>query len=241
MDAQIIYIYHNCFCLHLGKLTLLFDYPDDCHLTKEMKDIVLSNIEDRQLYIFYSHSHQDHFNPKIQKLSQYAQKSYFIVSDDVPDLYPNSIPDESLIVEPEQTYSYQDIDIETLPSNDLGVAFLLSLQGINLYFGGDLANWLWPNLPEKGKEITESFFQECLDYLKQYHLHIAFSDVDKRLENFAGGLQFIKTLQPEVFVPMHTFGHTEWLEDFRRKINASAPGKIFYYQQTGDRITVSFG
>jgi L-ascorbate metabolism protein UlaG (beta-lactamase superfamily) len=219
-------------------MTFLFDYPDDTLLSPELIDLVYAEINDTDLYVICSHSHDDHYNSDVNSLRHYARKVRYILSEDIQDLYPDTVPQDSLIVEPEDTYSFDELTILTLPSNDLGVAFLISVQEKNIYYGGDLANWCWPNMPQQAQEVTAQFFRECLESLQEYDIHIAFSNVDKRLDNMAGGVQCIEILKPHYFVPMHTFGNIEWIEDFQKKIEIpqthifqySSPGDTFYFE-----------
>ncbi len=233
MIGQIVYIYHSCFCLHIDDKTFLFDLPDNSLLTPELIDLVQAEINDSQLYVFCSHSHEDHYNREIWSLDHYARQTRYVLSEDIQDLFPDTVPDNSLIVEPEDSYSCDDLTIVTLPSNDLGVAYLISFQGKNVYYGGDLANWCWPSMPVRAQEITSQFFRECLESLAEYEINIAFSNVDKRLDNMAGGVQCVEILKPDLFVPMHTFGNTEWIEDFHKNIDGSDI-EIFQYTSPGD-------
>jgi len=233
MNGQLVYIHHSCFCLHIDQRTFLFDFPDNSLLTPDQIDLVHSEIKDSELYVFCSHSHEDHYNKELIGLDNFAYQARYILSDDIQDLFPDTVPLNSLIVEPEDSYSCDDLTITTLPSNDLGVAYLISFQGKNIYYGGDLANWCWPNMPKQAQEVTSQFFKECLESLTGYNINIAFSNVDKRLDNLTGGVQCIEILRPDIFIPMHTFGNTEWIEDFHKNIEVPNVA-IFQYTSPGD-------
>jgi len=235
MQAKITYVYHSCFLVELNGRTLLFDYPAEVHLSRQARDLVQERISGADLYVFYSHSHEDHFEPKARHILDSARAVKFIVSDDVPDLYPGSVPRDALVVEPDEEYELGDMRIKTLMSNDLGVAFIIRLPGAGIYYGGDLADWAWETLDEKALAFTENFFREALERVKAESVDIAFSNVDKRLANLAGGPRFVREVKPRLFVPMHTFGNVHWLDDL--VVQAGDAGStIFIYKKTGDEM-----
>jgi L-ascorbate metabolism protein UlaG (beta-lactamase superfamily) len=236
MRAEIVYIHHNCFILGLGRKTLLFDYPDPSHLPQNAALEVSRRIEGTDLTVFISHCHADHFDPDIMHVTDSAARCSYVVSDDVPDMFPGSVPDDALVVEPDQTYEFMDMRILTLESNDLGVAYLIEDQA-TIYYGGDLADWAWDNLPRESLAASRSFFRDALARLKDRAIDVAFVNLDARLPNLAGGLEFALTVRPRIFAPMHAFGSIAYLGDHRAAIDAMGVTP-FIYRHTGDIMTV---
>jgi len=236
MRAEIIYIHHNCFVLGLGSKTLLFDYPDPSHLSQSASLEVIRRIKGTDLTVFISHCHADHFDPDIMHVTGSAARCSYVVSDDVPDMFPGSVPDDALVVEPDQTYDFMGMRIETLESNDLGVAYCIEAEA-RVYYGGDLADWSWEGQTRESLAATRSFFQEAMERIAERAIDIAFVNLDARLPNLAGGLDFAQRIRPRIFTPMHAFGSIDYLGDHRAAIEAMGVTP-FIYRHTGDSMVV---
>ncbi len=238
MDVEITYLYHSCFSVEADDKILLFDYPGrEVSEAEERK--LRSRIDGRELYVFVSHSHGDHFSSDITKFSGDAKKTHFILSDDVP-LAGLSIDLDDVFkkVRPETNYSWGSLEVKTFESNDAGVAFLIELDGKNIYYGGDLAKWDWPEWGEKKRKEHVEVFDETLRHLREKDIDLAFSNMDERLSSWAGPIEFIEKVEPRYFVPIHTFGNEEWINDLVEK-DFEARTEIFHYEKPGDEIVWS--
>ncbi|HBE79606.1 MAG TPA: hypothetical protein DDW65_17790 [Firmicutes bacterium] len=240
MQAEISYIFHNCFVLKLNRKTFLFDYPSDNYLSENIRNVLQAKIQNSDLYILASHNHQDHFNRNISELAANTRKTTYILSKDIIKKNRSfETMADCFCVAPDQSYRINDLEIYTFRSNDQGVAFLICCNGLNIYFGGDLANWDWGNLTAQEHRLLVDYFAEVLTKLKQRPVQIAFSNTDPRLNNWAGAAQFIDTIKPNLFVPMHTFGETQAISRFLAEHPQPVTG-FFQYHQTGDTITLEF-
>jgi L-ascorbate metabolism protein UlaG (beta-lactamase superfamily) len=243
MECRITYIYHNCFALEIEQDLFLFDYPDEKFLGRNFDSLLRSLMTNHSVYIFISHGHRDHFTSAISKFADYSDRVRYIISSDIPESDPDQkLPDDALIAEPDQEYNLDHLKIGTFRSNDVGVAFLINRQPNKIYFGGDLANWNWDELDDASRQAMETYFDEVLTQLKAEKIDIAFSNADKRLPNWAGGLEFIEKVKPRAFIPMHAFGMIKNLSDFNRQAIISTKkhnGLIFCYSQPGDVFSVS--
>lgn len=236
MKGTIIYIHHNCFILKESSRTFLFDYPGESYLTPRMREIATNELRGSQAFIFVSHSHQDHFNPKIVDLAKLTANARMIISDDILKSHPRLEKAENcLIVKPEAVYELDEVKITTFSSNDLGVAYLIQSGNLTIYFGGDLAKWSWDEFTPEERRWMEEHFQKTIDSLAKHRIDIAFENTDSRLPNWAGAADFISTVQPELFVPMHTFGDLDSLGRFVQELGP-AQSKIFQYRETGAKI-----
>lgn len=241
MQVSVVYIHHNCFVLTLPGRTLLFDYPEDVHLPDDGPDMVRRLVRGTDLTVFISHGHADHLNGDLASVTREAGSVRYVLSDDVEDMRPDAVPDngEVLMVEPDEKYEFHDISIETLMANDLGVAFMVEVDGVRIYYGGDLAEWIWDSASEAEAEFTARFFRESLERVRAFEPHVAFSNVDKRLSNLAGGEEACRTIEAPLFVPMHTFGDLSALESFEVSVE-DVETRVFRYLGPGSRISVSF-
>lgn len=241
MRIAITYIHHNCFILKTDSRAYLFDYPGDAHLPDGAEALVRERVADSDLTVFVSHSHDDHLNADIVSMASTATSVRYVLSDDVEDMRPEVIPTgkDVLIVEPDETYEFGSMTIETLMSNDLGVAFLVEDGAFRFYYGGDLAKWVWKTASEREQAATSSFFREAMERVQGFRPHVAFSNVDRRLENLAGGAEAYRDTGAAVFVPMHTFGDTTYLSAFRDQVGEGG-SRLFIYERTGDTEHFSF-
>lgn len=246
MDLSVTYVYHNCFCITLGNRALVFDFPDREHRNAKVADVVSKTLEGRDATVFFSHSHADHCSAEIIDIARVATSANYILSYDVPDMIPELDLPEAVVVEPGddpaggipgEVYTAGDLHISALESNDLGVAFFIRINKLRLYYGGDLAEWIWPESDASGTAHTRSFFGHSLDAIRAFSPDLAFSDCDLRLPNLAGFERFAHTVQPKVLVPTHDFGNPTGVCDAASKIKLPKT-TIMTYAQTGD--TVSF-
>lgn len=241
MNIKITYIHHNCFVLETSSRSYLFDYPGDDHLPEGAEERVRRAVAGADLAVFVSHSHDDHLNGDIVSMTTSAKSVRYILSDDVEDMRPDAIPQtgEVLIVEPDEKYEFGGMKIETLMSNDLGVAFLVEDGDFRFYYGGDLAKWIWKSASAREQSATTSFFKEAMESVQAFKPQVVFSNVDKRLENLAGGAEAYRDTGAAVFVPMHTFGDTGYLTAFREQVGEGKT-TLFFYQESGDSGEFAF-
>ena len=235
MRAQVVYIFHNCFVIHVGERTLLFDCPAPQYLPKRSAAALAPELRGRDVTAFVSHSHTDHCHPDLASVCAGAAGARFVFSDDVAELYPQSVPPGALVLEPDQAAELDNICIETLASNDLGLAFLLEVDGLRVYHGGDLAAWVWDTASAAEQAFTAGFFSAALERIAARPVDIACTNVDRRLPNLAGGPEFARRVRPRLLVPMHAFGRTAWLADAAPAL-AAGGSSVFLYRRPGDRV-----
>jgi L-ascorbate metabolism protein UlaG (beta-lactamase superfamily) len=236
MKVEITYIYNNCFVVKFPDRVFLFDYPDDNFINREIRQQVAAKIEGSNLFIFTSHGHRDHFNPKMTQLGEQAASVTYILSHDIlkSHLKLGNLP-SAVVTGPNQSYRVNDLEITTFESNDLGVAFLIHSDQFNIYHGGDLANWIWEEDTVQEQQRMGSYFQAALQKLGQGKVRIAFSNTDQRLANWAGAWEFIEKVKPALFIPMHAFGDTQSLLKFKSEISKTDT-EIFFYSRSGDTM-----
>lgn len=234
IEIKITHVFHNCFVLKAPGIVLLFDVPAARFRRKSQLEALERAIHGEDVIAFISHSHTDHFDSELRKTCSCAASLKIIVADDVVDMFPEFNGSDLFIVEPDKDYLYSGLKIETLMSNDLGVAFIIHLaNGLTVYFGGDLARWDWEEAPAAQREFAASFFKNALRRIAAHKIDIAFSNVDKRLKSLAGAPDFVRAVNPGVFIPTHAFGRTSWLEGINEKLGLEAE-HCFIYRKAGD-------
>jgi len=203
---KIEYIYHSGFTVETDNYFLVFDYY------KGKIDIK----KDKEIIIFSSHSHGDHFNPEILKWQNENPKIQYVFSSDI-----SIKPEPNIhIMEPYESLSLHNVTIHSFGSTDLGLSFLVKADGKNIFFAGDLNWWLWPNDTDEEKLAMEKEFKEEIEKIKGNSIDVAFFPVDPRLkENYSiGGKYFIEKLKPKYFVPIHFWNRFNTTLDFIKDV-----------------------
>lgn len=208
IKAKIHYIYHSGYTLETSNAFLIFDYYKHPTSSKNFPNENIISPENlkskKKVFIFSSHSHGDHFNPEILKWQQYNNNTEYILSSDIEikDMKPNY----TMISEGEEK-TIKDIYVKAYGSTDIGISFLVKVDGLTIFHAGDLNWWYWKEDSLEERTLAEKAFKENIKTIKaqQNNIDIAFFPVDSRLEEFyyLGGEYFIKELRPKLFIPMH--------------------------------------
>ena len=233
MSAQITidYLGHSGFLAETAGCLLLFDYyRGDLSVLEEKP-------ADKPLYVFVSHVHGDHFNPQILKLDDGSRPVRFVFSFDlegnvpfVPGARKGSFENartgsgESgiMFLEADRTYRISvtgdaGITVETLLSNDEGVAFLVDTGDAVLYHAGDLHWWNWEGEDPEWLAREERIYKTELEKLRGRRIDAAFVVLDDRLEdNYAQGLKYLLSVcSPRYVLPMHFWEDMAVIDRFR--------------------------
>ena len=204
---KVTYLYHSGFAVETANHFLVFDYWRNTPAKGGLSDGVINpeELKDKNVIVFASHRHKDHYNEVIHSWQEVIKDCRIILSDDI-----NS-KDGALMVSPRGRYEADDYILRTFKSNDEGVAFLVTIDGINIYHAGDLNWWHWEG--EKGswnEDIKKSYIQE-IDSIGNEVIDLAFVPLDPRLNlQYSWGLDyFMKTTNTNVVIPMHFGRKTE--------------------------------
>ena len=196
---KVTYIYHSGFLIGTGNTALLFDY---------YRGRIPSLPADTELLVFASHGHGDHFNPDIFRLADIYPKVRYYLSDDIrKESVPENVLSRTVFVGPWERITEEAEDgsarrIETLKSNDLGVAFTVEAEGHSFYHAGDLNDWWWDGGPED-LELQDLYRSE-LSKIRGRHFDAAFIPLDPRLQRPELGIaDFLGEAGAEVIFPMH--------------------------------------
>ena len=182
---KVNYIHHSGFIVETKKNILLFDYYSENNNIQ----INLDKYKNKKIFIFSSHSHSDHFDKKIFDFRNKTQNIKFILSDDISNKYNNS---DVIFVKPHCKYKIDEISIETLKSNDMGVAFIVESDNKIIFHSGDLNWWHWNGEPDNWNKNMEISFKSEIEIIKDKKIDLAFIPVDPRLEeNYILSINYI--------------------------------------------------
>lgn len=220
-EIDIWYLYHSGFAIKTLHHFLVFDYYPGNTKTfwGDLKDGLLNPIDlkEENLFVFSSHSHYDHFNKNILELKDHVDHIHYILSDDIA--ISNQFDKLNILkVHPYQSYQCEDLSITTLRSTDAGVAFLIKVDGITIYYAGDLNWWHWNGEEQRINKTMGEDYKHEIDSLIDKHIDIAFVPLDPRLEeHYILGVDYVmNTLHPDHLFPMHFADQYEvftWLEE----------------------------
>ena len=145
------YLHHSGFQIETKHSVLLFDYYTQNGMFDRVNE---GDFPHKKFYIFVSHGHGDHYDPAILR---WADRAHYILSDDVE--LPKDFKGEVTWVKPHQKLTVDDLEIETLASNDQGVAFVVKVAGKRTVFhAGDLNWWHWNG---ESEEFNKHFEINC--------------------------------------------------------------------------------
>ena len=189
---KVTFIEHSGFMVEMEQNVLLFDY---------YQGEIPSFDGSKTLFVFASHSHADHYNPVIWKLKEQYKDIHYILSDDIKD------NKGAVVMKAHEKKEVAGIEIETLRSNDMGVAFLVKAEGKMIYHAGDLNWWHWNGEPEEDNEYYKKTFQDEMKYLEGKKIDLAFMLLDPRQEDkYCWGMNyFLEHTDSKVVFPMHCF------------------------------------
>ena len=229
---KVTFIRHSCFMVELEKSILLFDWwKGDLPVIDPEKD----------LYVFVSHGHEDHYSENIWTLRETYPVQYILFEEVAPEegegkKMANTARGDILRVVPHQQYDlpgYRQniaaangsdtpaLHIETLLSTDQGVAFLIQTEGKTIYHAGDLNVWYWDDEPEEDNRWQIQTYKEEMARLADKHIDVAFVPMDPRLGDHAvrAAVCFLERTDCDIMFPMHYWGRdkkiAEYLKDPR--------------------------
>lgn len=200
MKTEVTFIQHSGFSVSLNQHLLLFDY---------YRGQLPGNAAKKHKYsvAFASHSHGDHYNPKIFNLSDYNPGSRYVLSYEIDKKLDNSM----VQMKPGDRWVQPDIEVYAFGSTDIGVSYGIICEGVKIFHAGDLNLWSWKEV-STDEEIADAYhmFAQELDQIALFmdEFDIAFFPVDPRLriDCEEGAKMFLDAIKVNHLFPMHLWG-----------------------------------
>ncbi len=221
---------------------LVFDYPDFdvlSHVGLFSQEIEIRPYlaPKKKVFFFSSHSHPDHFNPKVLTLVKELPDSRFIFSYEVLNIFPDfsrDMEDRCSALMPADSIAIDETKIHALPSTDIGVSFFIEHNGTNIFFPGDLALWLWEDLKEQTRDYIEKTFKDTIMDVKERKPDILFVVVEPNLKDlgWGGAVYAVKNLMPSLIVPIHLGRQYSVIYEFKKTLPEGS--EVFSYRRAGD-------
>lgn len=208
---NVTYFNHSGFSVETENKVLIFDYYSQGGRFDYFDP---KNYIGKDIIFFVSHNHDDHFDSRIL---HWADKASYVISDDIK--LQTNFRGEVLYVEPNQRYSFQGMMIETLRSNDEGVAFIVEVDEKVIYHGGDLNWWHWNGESDAFNDGTANSYQEEMQKIKGKKVDVAFIPADLRLEDkYCWAIDyFMDEIGAVAVFPMHFWGNFQVCQMLKEK------------------------
>lgn len=202
---KITFVYHSCYVIELNDKVLVFDY---------YKGNLPKIDANKKVYFFVSHSHYDHYNEKIFDIYPDNECKYILSSDCF------ALPSENVNVALiDELLEIDDIKLKTFKSTDLGVAYLVYVDGICIYHAGDLNAWCFEDYDLEYLQDMKNAYVDEIKKLADEDIDIAFIPLDGRLGKYANlGIDlFVEHNQPKIIFPIHMGDNYDVVKDYLLK------------------------
>ena len=131
-----------------------------------------------------SHSHYDHFNREVLSWSARRPDIVYVFSRDIQLSAGETRPRTIHWMEKGDVVQDDFLEIRAFGSTDIGVSFLVKVEGKTVFHAGDLNNWHWMDeSPEAEWKHDEAFFLRELEDIATYtdRMDVVLFPVDPRL------------------------------------------------------------
>lgn len=234
----VTYYHHSGFSVASGDVLLIFDYWTGKE--KKLPERFQINMDlltrYREVYVFISHGHVDHFDPVVYEWALYAPMQY-VIAEGMPDKA------HGMRIAPGGKAKLSDrVTVNAFGSTDDGVSFLVELDGVKFFHAGDLNFWHWREV-STAKEIEEAdkdFRAEVAPLIGE-DIDVCFFPVDPRMGMHfdAGANYFMMTVKPRLLLPMHFWGRSDVIVEFARR-SRSRETEIVPMVNQGQQIELEF-
>lgn len=211
----ITFLAHSSFLLELPALAMLFDFQGG----------VLPGLPPKPLLVFASHRHEDHFTPDIFRLDDGAREVRLLLGKDLKltekrmerwGLTPETAAKCLVLEGNEKVCPMDGVTVETLPSTDEGVAFLITAAGRTIFHAGDLNWWHWEGEDKAWNNSMAASFRRYCEPLRGREIDLAMLPLDPRqgVDGYRGAKYYLETACIRRFLPMHQWGRFAFTDDF---------------------------
>ena len=235
--TRVTFLDHSGFLVELPTVTLLFDW---------WKGKLPAMRPGFPLLVFSSHRHEDHFKPEIFTLDADA----FLLGSDLR-LTPRNLEKWGVSEEKaarctrlgkhDTVTPLPGVTVETFPSTDEGVAFLVTADGQAVFHAGDLNWWHWEGEDPSWNRNMEVNFKRYTEPLRGRRMDIAMLPLDPRLgeDGFRGPKYFLELADVRRFLPMHQWGDFGFTKQFlscyttfkRQTVYVNRTEQIFTFEE----------
>ncbi len=225
---KVTYLSHSGFLIETERHRLVFDlFRGTPELPADGKSVIF----------FVSHFHEDHYSKKIYAFAERPDTQY-VLSREVSGAPPEAVV---TFVRPHEDIEVGGVRVRTLRSTDVGVAFLVDVDGETVYHAGDLHLWAWSGASAEQNRAAGEQFRAEIARLRGTRIDAAFMPLDPRQEA-DGVLGFdtaMRTLDIKHAFPMHFWGADGYVTEFCTS-DTAAPyrGRIVPLTEEGSSVII---
>ena len=238
---RVTFLAHSGFFVELEGVCLLFDW---------WKGALPPLPPEKPLLVLASHRHEDHLKPEIFGLDGGPRTVRFLLGKDIRLTERNraswGLSEETAghcfsLAGNETAEPLPGIRVETLPSTDEGVAFLVTADGKTVFHAGDLNWWHWEGEDPGWNRNMEVNFKRYAEPLRGRRIDLAMLPLDPRLgdDGFRGPAYFLELADIRRFLPMHQWGEFGFTDNFltrypgfaNRTVPVCREGQIFDFKE----------
>ena len=230
---KIDYLGHSGFLVETDSVLLLFDY------SRGDLSLLDGKPAEKPLFVFVSHAHGDHFDPKIFSLAGGARRVKYVLSFDLRGNGAVQKRADILYADADAAYKIDGLGtVQTLLSTDEGVAYLIITQDAAIFHAGDLNWWDWPGEDPAWLAEQQRVFRREIGKLAGQRIDAAFVVLDDRLEeNYAKGMSwFLSVCRPSYVLPMHFWKDRSVVDRFKALPAAAGTRILDTARETSWRI-----
>jgi L-ascorbate metabolism protein UlaG (beta-lactamase superfamily) len=201
--AKITYLVHSGFAVETADHFFLFDYCPSMTGKPLITEELLKT--KKNIYIFVSHVHGDHFDPAIFSWGKTIPSITYVLSSDI-DFAPGAL--KCHVMSAYEQWKDGGVEVKSFGSTDAGISFLVKVDNLSIFHAGDLNWWRWKGETEAEQEAAGNNFQAEMAKMAGAKIDIAFFPVDRRLEEYysLGAEYFSGKFHPKLLIPMHFGG-----------------------------------
>lgn len=208
---------HSGFAVETDTVTLVFDYYID---PAGVLEDILSRAQ--QLYVFVSHSHRDHLNTEIFDWEERYGVTGYVIANECRRKLKRSVELFSFpitFIHHDEDWNDAELSVHAFDSTDVGVSFLVGLDGKRLFHAGDYTCWHFSEEQDMAAvRKAKGDFHAILNKIVAYApcIDVAMMPVVPNIGGdwAYGAREFLRAVQVDTFIPMHTWGRdreaTQW-------------------------------
>ncbi len=199
--------------------------------------VLPSDIVDKNVEVFISHEHRDHFCPAIWEWSESVSNLNYYLG-----FHPEGLDSatrqgyggqEYVYTGPREQLTSDDMAIHTIQANDAGVGFLVEVDGVVIYHAGDHAGW---------REGQRDGFIAEIDHLAGLGKEVDFAFVNvtgchtgDTLALAEATFYTLEKLTPKIMIPTHGVDREWEYRKFADKVAAQGfQTRVLCARQRGD-------
>lgn len=235
---RVIFLHHSSFVVEFENKVLIFDYFAGDRVNGYTFNGKLPDYaEDTEIYMFASHSHQDHYDLDILRMAELFPNIRYVFSKDIR-ISPNFLKKHGIAPEVRErvtfvtggnTYQVNGMEIRTYVSTDTGVAFYVVADGVCMFHAGDLSDWRMEGAGDLINGRVQRSYRHEINKLAELPIDLAFIPADPRLgQHQCLGLDyFLKNTDANYVFPMHMWQDYSGIAAYKKRIsNLGMAGRI---------------